>query len=239
MQEFAKLIDELQCAVVLIRHLTKSTREKAIYRGQGNIAFVGVARFVISVAANPESDDEDFRLLVITKINNAKPVKAREFFIQETPTLKDPDHSTFEWGEFVDLNAEQVINAPPNKNVAHERDQAKKMLLDVLDEGEMERARLIKMAEARDIKERTLERAAADLSIHRRTVGFGKNKRVYWSLSQGDDKTPCAPLSREFGAHDEKSIKPGARTSAPGGAYGRPHARQSSHARQADAHVKK
>src|SRR5690606_20909637 len=39
---FKKLAERFNCAVLVLRHLTKSSREKAMYRGQGNIAFTGI-----------------------------------------------------------------------------------------------------------------------------------------------------------------------------------------------------
>ncbi|MDP2726169.1 MAG: AAA family ATPase, partial [Dehalococcoidia bacterium] len=43
----ASLAERCRAAILAIRHLTKSGRDKAIYRGQGNIDFVAAARSVI------------------------------------------------------------------------------------------------------------------------------------------------------------------------------------------------
>lgn len=178
---FKEIAKRFNCAVVVLRHLTKSSKERALYRGQGSIAFTGMARVVITVGQMPE--EEDLRAMAVTKINVAPCPRALTFTINALPdTLKRQNRSKFEWGEFVDTTTEELVNVNHNA-VTGEKKAAIEFLQDVLDEGEMELKRIEKMAEARSINQRTLRRAADEIGVKRRVTGFGSNRIAYWRLA--------------------------------------------------------
>lgn len=180
---FKEIAKRFNCAVVVLRHLTKSTKERALYRGQGSIAFTGMARVVITVGTMP--DEEDMRAMAVTKINVAPCPKALTFSIIALPdTLKRQNRSKFEWGEFVDTTSDEII---AQNTVTGEKKNAVEFLQDILDEGEMELKRIEKMAEARSINQRTLRRAADELGVKKIVKGFGAQRTSYWRL---DDDTP-------------------------------------------------
>ncbi len=52
----ARLAERLECAIVVIRHLSKGGGANAVYRGGGSIGIIGAARCGLLVAADP--DDE-------------------------------------------------------------------------------------------------------------------------------------------------------------------------------------
>lgn len=177
---FREIAKRFHCAVVVLRHLTKSTKEKALYRGQGSIAFAGLARVVMTVGTVP--DDPDMRAMAITKINVAKPPPALTFSIESMPdTLKERDRSKFVWGEYVDLAADDLL-AAPTKSSNSEKEDATAFLEAQLDEGPLELDKLERMAEKRSIGKRALEKAADSLGIVKKSKGFGKDKRMFWSL---------------------------------------------------------
>lgn len=176
---FREIAKRFSCAVLVLRHLTKGNKERAIYRGQGSIAFSGLARVVMTVGVVP--DDPDTRAMAITKINVAKPPKAITFRIVALPdTIKSQDRSKFEWGEFMDLTSDQIIGEVEGKN--SDKADAIEFLKDALENGDIELGRLEKMAEARSISVRTLHRAADDMEVKKKQRGFGKEKRSVWSL---------------------------------------------------------
>lgn len=177
---FREIAKRFNCAVVVLRHLTKSTKERALYRGQGSISFAGLARVVMTVGVSPE--DAEVRVMAITKINVAKPPRALTFTIESLPDrLKEKDRSKFVWGDFVDLSADDIVAAPP-KAGSSDRDDAMAFLEAQLDEGQVDVSKLEKMAESRSISRRTLQRAADALNVVKKTSGFGKDKRSYWAL---------------------------------------------------------
>ena len=54
MARLANLAQRYRCAIVCIRHLTKSTRSKSVYRGIGSIDLTAAARSVLLVGEHPE-----------------------------------------------------------------------------------------------------------------------------------------------------------------------------------------
>lgn len=182
--EFKELAKRFNCAVVIVRHLTKSGKERAMYRGQGSIQFTGTARVVLTVGAHPE--DPDQRVLAVTKINIGPFPKALSFMVEGKPTPKDPYRSEFQWGEFVDFTSDDIISAPP-KTGTSDKDDAKAFLKDQLEGGPVESRKLEKMAESRAISSRTLLRAADEMGVLRKSRGFGHDKRSFWSLPDDED----------------------------------------------------
>lgn len=179
--KFREIAKRFDCSVVVLRHLTKSSKERALYRGQGSISFAGLARVVISVGLVPDGDGA--RAMAVTKINVARPPKALSFDIESIPDTKsEQDRSRFVWGDFINLSPDEMLSATPEKEKAN---PAEAFLKEALEDGPADLSRLEKMAEARSISRRTLYRAADTLGIKKTSKGFGKTKRAVWALDQG------------------------------------------------------
>lgn len=176
---FRDIATRFDTAVLAIRHLTKSTKEKALYRGQGSIAFAGLSRVVMTVGQHPE--DPETRVMAVTKLNVTHRPQALEFMVTSRPGLKpaDLDRSKFEFGDFVDLDADEILQAP---KASTEREDAEDILKEILHEGPVEFGKLEKMAEARSISRRTLYRAGNQLGVLKESKGFGSDKKSFWSL---------------------------------------------------------
>lgn len=176
---FREIAQRFNCSVLVLRHLTKGTKTAAIYRGQGSIAFAGLARVVMTVGVVP--DDPDTRAMTVTKINVTKPPKALTFYIEELPdTVKSQDRSRFKWGEFVDLTSDEMLSAAPEKDTS--KGEAQGLLRDMLSDGAVSVEKLERAAEARSISIRTLHRAADEIGVVKKQSGFGKEKVSLWSL---------------------------------------------------------
>lgn len=186
-QAFSKFKDiakRFNCAVLVLRHLTKSKGNgvSALYRGQGSIAFAGLARVVMTVGKSP--DEEEDRVMAVTKINVTKAPKALTFRVQALPdTLKEQDRSRFVWGDFVDLTADDIVSVDASKERSKDPTEAcVKFLRELLDDGEIEAMRVQTMSEKRGFNGKTLDRAVEALGITKEGVGFGKKRVSYWSL---------------------------------------------------------
>jgi archaellum biogenesis ATPase FlaH len=180
---FREISKRFNCSVVVLRHLTKSTKERALYRGQGNIAFAGVARVVLTVGSMP--DDPDTRVMAVTKINVARTPKALTFSIESLPdTLRETDRSRFVWGEFCDLTSDDIVAPVDNKDSKKELEAATEFLEQQLERGEVDLHRLEKMAEARSMSMKLMNRAAKELGVKKQVKGFGKQKTSVWSLEE-------------------------------------------------------
>jgi len=165
-KRFKDIAIRFNCAVVVLRHLTKASRGvQALYRGQGSIAFAGFARVVITVGNHPE--EEDTRVLAVTKINVARAPKALTFTIEELPdTLQRSDRSRFVWGEFVDLTADQIL-APVERGEGDGLDAVADWLRETLSDGPVDLPTLLRMGESRSFTERILTRAGNQVGVTR------------------------------------------------------------------------
>lgn len=178
---FNGIAQRFNCAVLVLRHLTKGVRTKAIYMGQGNISLLGVARFVLIAGKHPE--DPDIRLLASNKNNNTKHGRTIEYQIIDASTKNERDKSKLQFGNFVEYNSEDIVSAAP-KDDKDARTEAEAFLKEVLDEGPLELSKIQRMAEARSVSQRSLYRAADALEVVKRTKGFGKDRASTWALPE-------------------------------------------------------
>ncbi len=190
---FKQIGQRFDCSVVLLRHLTKSSKEKALYRGQGSIAFTGLARVVLTVGLSP--DDMDVRVVACTKNNIGPKIRSFTFRIDALPDKgKLKNRSKFSWGEFVDLTADDIVSVAPIKN--NDKESAVKWLTDTLaGRDRVELAKIEKMASARSLPKSALHRAAEQLGVVETTKGEGRGRQRFWTLPSGD-QTPNEKESR-------------------------------------------
>lgn len=196
---FKQWAQRFDCCVVLLRHLTKSSKEKALYRGQGSIAFTGLARVVLTVGLSP--DDGDVRVVACTKNNIGPKIRSFTFRIDALPNTKTSiNRSKFTWGEFVDLTADDIVSIAPIKN--NDKETALKWLRDTLEGKErVEVGRIEKMATARSLTKSVLHRAADQLGVIKSTRGEGRGRQSFWTLPTGED----GPSDKE--SHGRKNLK--------------------------------
>lgn len=187
-QAFKRFLDiarRFHCSVLVLRHLTKSTKERAIYRGQGSIAFTGLARVVMTVGVMP--DEPSTRVMAITKINVTRAPKALAFTIEALPdTLKEQDRSRFVWGDFVDLSADEIlvgVSTGSNSGAAEELNQVVDWLSALLENGPEKYAAIQKAASMRSYTDKMLDQAALLRGITR----DGEGKGSWWSLPTSEE----------------------------------------------------
>src|SRR5439155_4738624 len=65
----ANLAESWRVAVAFVGHLNKSSRDRAIYRANGSVAYIGAPRVVHLVGLNPDNERE--RVIVCIKNNLA------------------------------------------------------------------------------------------------------------------------------------------------------------------------
>lgn len=180
---FRQIAKDFNCSVLVLRHLTKSKGgDKAIYRGQGSIAFTGLARVVMTVGQMPE--DPNVRVMAVTKINVTKAPKAICFTIDELPN----DRSRFVWGDFVDLTSDDILSFSPKngkgKDSGDHFEECKDFLTEVLDDGPIAQDRLKRMGEKRGYAFKVITKAAEAIGIEKFHVGKGDRKELQWGLPE-------------------------------------------------------
>ncbi len=79
----ARMAESTRCCVIAIRHLNKSGGPKALYRGGGSIGIIGAAR--VGLIAGTDPDDEDRRILAVTKSNLSAPASSLAYRVVDAP----------------------------------------------------------------------------------------------------------------------------------------------------------
>ncbi len=159
-----QLAERFNVAVIAIRHLTKGSRDKAIYRGQGSIAYVAAARTVLLVGKNPQ--DESERVVVCTKNNLAAHPAAIAYEIAE---------GQFRWKGVSQLTADDLLR-PDSGETRTSRDGAKEFLLEALANGARPAKEVEKEAKSFGISIASLRRAREDLTVRSSRIGEAGKK---------------------------------------------------------------
>lgn len=170
----AKLAEKWKVAILCIRHLTKSSGGKSIYRGLGSIAYTAAARSVLGVAIHP--DNESQRVIVPIKNNLCSPALAVAYEIDED--------GYFSWKGEVDVPLDSIFEVRSDKSYPSPAlDDAKNFLLTVLWGDEDHKITDI-LAEAKDagISKKTLERAAHKMEIRKTKKEYGEGGYWIWEL---------------------------------------------------------
>lgn len=171
---FKRIARQFNCSVVVIRHMNKG-KEKALYRGQGNITFTGTARCCVSVGWS--DNDKDERLFAVNKINVARMPPPRAYSLTDIGN----DMAKLEWGEErPELNADDIINLPRPKDAVGET--ADDWLKEQLESGLKYRDEIMTVGGNHGYLEKAIMAAARRLNVDSRQKGFGKKKRVIWTL---------------------------------------------------------
>ena len=135
MARLADLAQRYRCAVVCIRHLTKATRSKSIYRGMGSIDLTAAARSVLLVGRHPEKG----RGLVHIKSNLAPQGPAIGYSL---------DAGQFRWTGLSSLTPQDIL-----------ADEAEAFLTQTLSDGPVPARQVYDLAEAEGFAEKTVKRA--------------------------------------------------------------------------------
>jgi len=175
----ATLADETGVAVILVRHLNKTSGTAAIYRGGGSIGIIGLARVGMLVGVDP--NDGAQRLLAITKCNVAKTADTISFRIGNDTAAGGA--SCVEWGGVVNISANQIVNAGPSAS-SGEQDFVRDVLLDILEDGPQPMKDVEALLRAEGISTKQARRVLRQIGGTKK-VGV-PGKRQYWAWYRED-----------------------------------------------------
>ena len=100
-----KLTCELtNTAIIIVRHLTKSSRERMIYRGMGSIDITGAARSQLMIGANPENEEEK----IIVQLKNS-------FHKKGSPYSYLVSNNKFKWIGDIEFDPFDWVEKPKEK----------------------------------------------------------------------------------------------------------------------------
>ena len=176
----AQLAERHGVAVVCIRHLAKGQRDRAIYRGQGSIAYTAAARSVLLVGQNPEDGAE--RVVIAIKHNLAADSPGYAFEITEGRLL---------WRGESHVTADALLAPAEGSTERSALEEAKGFLREALAAAPMRYKNLVAAAREQGISLVTLRRAKDALGVdsRRRQVGYGGGQGYWeWALPAQDDQ---------------------------------------------------
>lgn len=173
----AAIASKYRIAVVMVTHLSKGSREKAVYRSMGSLAFAAAARSVWHVAK--DHDDPERRLLLMTKMNVC---------VESTGLAYRLTDGVVCWEEgAVDMTADDHLalegaNSSGSADTGQAVIDAAEWLTDKLSDRSLAAVAIQDMAEDQGISRTTLKRAKKKAEVQNQRLGFGPGSEVWWTL---------------------------------------------------------
>lgn len=175
----AHVAERTGATIVLIRHLNKSGGTNALYRGTGSIGLIGIARFGLLVAEDP--DDPAYRVLSQSKGNIGPPAPSLRWRLVSQP---GSDHALVEWCGISKHSSRSLLSNAADEEVSddNERDEAVGWLLTRLSGGPVPSMQVFADAKRAGFSERAVKRAKAKLAVKAEKSGFGDEGKWVWKL---------------------------------------------------------
>lgn len=187
MSKLASLAEKYRCAIVVVRHLTKGGKDRAIYRGIGSIDFTASARSVLLVGTDP--DNPARRAIVQTKNNLAEFGAALGYEIRD---------GRFYWTGTSDLTASRILAASGSDSESSAQAEAIAFLRETLVDGPKPSKEIQKEARDTGISEATLRRARRTIGVAARSRGkTGKRGAELWEWSLPEKDSLAQEVSYE------------------------------------------
>jgi hypothetical protein len=171
----ARLAQSRRCVVLLIRHLNKSARASALYRGGGSIGLIGACRSACLVA--PDPTDGKRRVLAQVK-NNLAP---KQSSLGYELVVREQGPPAISWLGASPWGADELLARQPPPRLTP-RDRAREFLLGFLQAGPRTSREIWTASLAQRLSEPTLRRAKSDLDIRSRRVWADGRRLSYWLL---------------------------------------------------------
>jgi putative DNA primase/helicase len=167
----ANLAEQWGVAVIFVGHLNKGSRDRAIYRANGSVAYIGASRVVHLVGQNPENEE---RAIVCIKNNLATTPSALGFELRE---------GQFYWLGESAITAATLLSPDASEDERSTRQEAMDFLRDLLQEGPVEAQAVQNQARDCGITVKILRTARETLGIKSSRVGgMGAKGKWVWSL---------------------------------------------------------
>ena len=176
LSELKEVAEYDQTAVLLVRHLTKTKRDKAIYQGMGSMDVIGAARSAFLVAQHP--DEPEWKVVAHLKFNLSE---RGQSWVYELVKKKEDQLPALRWVGPSELTVEDLLGAGDGDRQSA-RDEAIDFLRDELKGGPKPAKVMEEKAKAVGIAKRTLDRAREDIGI------VARKRREGWVWSLPDDK---------------------------------------------------
>jgi hypothetical protein len=164
------LAQKYSCCILLVRHISKASTNRAIHRGLGSIDFTGAVRSELLAGNDPE--DRDRRALIHIKSNVGQLGPSVGFAIN--------DHG-LQWTGESSLAASQALAPESTCDRVNAMKEATEFLTEALAQGARPVKDLSEQACAMGISLRTLKRAKVHLGV-KSQKGPGMDQPWEWLL---------------------------------------------------------
>lgn len=172
----ARLAEELNLAVLIVRHPNKGSTNNALLRGGGSMAFIGSARVGWVIGKHP--DNPEIRVLAISKSNIGTMDESLEFQLSNDETY---NCARIEWLGSSKLTADNLYE-DQNSEEKSLTDEAMEWLTEFLAEGGMDHPTIKREAAKYGITDKSLRRAREKLKIETKRQGQGTSHTSLWVL---------------------------------------------------------
>lgn len=173
----AQVAERQGCAILVVRHLAKGKRGRAIYKGQGSIDFTAAARSVL--LAGSSATNRDDRALIHVKSNLAAKAPALGYRV-----FGKAGRSRFEWTGESALTQFDLIGDEKGPGAGGRIEEGREFLRQMLADGPLPVKEVRKLAKAAGIAFRTLEEAKTREGVASKKDGF----QGAWSWSLPKDR---------------------------------------------------
>jgi len=195
------LAADLQMAVILVRHFTKSGSH-ALYRGLGGVAVVNSARAALVVGHDPSSNDPYRHVLALNRCNLPR---NRDISLVYR-TVKQGDAIVIEWQGESKYSADDMVTAAQNPDDHSQLEEACYILYSILttNGGPMAATDIYQAAKDGLVSVGTLKRAKKMLRVcsRRKSVEIAKNGNkkttVQWVWQLPDDADLLCPYHKRL-----------------------------------------
>jgi AAA domain-containing protein len=161
----ATLAEQHNCAILLIRHLSKALQDRAVYRGLGSIDFAAAARSILLAGQDPQAPSR--RVLVHVKSSLAPLGLSLGFELRE---------GQFLWTGPSDITAEAMLRPYQPEEERSAVEEAQDFLRQSVAAGEKPANEVLKEAKKAGLSERTIDRAKKGIVKARKAQVAGEPK---------------------------------------------------------------
>lgn len=174
LSELKEIAEETGTAILLVRHLTKTKRDKAIYQGMGSMDVIGAARSAFLVTQHPDNPNQ--KLVLHVKHNIAERGKS---WVYELGQESDDSLPVLKWVGSSPITIDDLMSREEGSRKSS-LESAVDFLKQELNDGPRPAADIQEKAERLDIAKRTLDRAREEIGV------VARKRRKGWMLSLPD-----------------------------------------------------
>jgi 5S rRNA maturation endonuclease (ribonuclease M5) len=172
-----EIFEEVDCALISLRHLNKSGGQKALYRGSGFIAYAAAARSVYAVGEHP--DEHGLHVFAVVKNNLAPKSKQTSLTYRLDPVSEQV--ARIAWVGSCALTANDLVKPPDEPGEQTALQEAVSILEAFLKDGPKPAGACYEAGATAKISPQTMRRAKAKLKIGH-YQGAGKFTESSWAL---------------------------------------------------------